>query len=109
MLSCKVTPRPTASSVGLPSAWGLTMNTGTAGRTFPVFVQGWILDDRSLAPPACGDVIDVILSFVPAAVAPMPGRCALRGTARPAYGRTPVDGGGGLHWLMEVSGDRWAA
>ncbi|WP_137872822.1 DUF6578 domain-containing protein [Rhodococcus sp. Q] len=85
------------------------MNTGTAGRTFPVFVQGWILDDRSLAPPACGDVIDVILSFVPAAVAPMPGRCALRGTARPAYGRTPVDGGGGLHWLMEVSGDRWAA
>ena len=109
MLSRKVAPRPTASSVGFPSARGLTMNTGTAGRSFPVFVPGWILDDRSLAPPACGDVVDVNLTFTPAATGPAPGRSALRGTARPAYGRTPVERPDGLYWLGEVSGDGWAA
>ncbi|MFD4470400.1 DUF6578 domain-containing protein [Rhodococcus sp. NPDC058505] len=79
-----------------------------ARHALPVFVPGWLLDDRSLAPPAVGDVIEVSLALA-ADADPPPWTRPVRATVRPAYGRSPVDGGDGLRWLLEVSGDGWAA
>ncbi|CAM2991183.1 Phage tail protein [Prescottella defluvii] len=75
-----------------------------------MFVPGWILDDRSLAPPAVGDLVETHLTFGEAETPPASYAQTFRATARPAYGHMPGgDPESGLHWLHELSGDGWAA
>ncbi|GAB2645079.1 hypothetical protein ABI214_11580 [Prescottella soli] len=86
------------------------MTTTSADRTLAVFVPGWILDDRSLAPPTVGDLVETVLAFDPAQSPPASYAQTFRATARPAYGRMPGnDPETDLCWLHEVSGDGWAA
>lgn len=86
------------------------MTTASAHHTLTVFVPGWILDDRSLAPPAVGDVVETVLTFGEAQAPPASYAEAFRATARPVYGRMPgSDPDDGLRWLHELSGDGWAA
>ncbi|ORI15811.1 hypothetical protein [Rhodococcus sp. 1168] len=59
----------------------------TADRFLTVFVPGWVLDSRSLAPPARGDVIDVALAIYPAGPTPSPCARTVRATVRPLFGR----------------------
>ncbi len=69
-----------ASSIGSSSGWGVTMIAVTVDRTLAVFVPGWVLDDGSLAPPARGDVVEVVLSFHPTGQTPSPCRQTVRAT-----------------------------
>ncbi|MCA1007095.1 hypothetical protein LCL87_15325 [Rhodococcus hoagii] len=86
------------------------MTTASAHRTLAVFVPGWILDDRSLAPPAVGDLVETVLTFDDAHTPPASFAQTFRATARPTYGRMPgSDPESGLRWLHELSGDGWAA
>ncbi|PTR21202.1 hypothetical protein C8K36_11632 [Rhodococcus sp. OK519] len=86
------------------------MTTASAHRTLTVFVPGWILDDRSLAPPAVGDLVETPLTFGEAETPPASYAQTFRATARPAYGHMPGgDPESGLRWLHELSGDGWAA
>ncbi|MBV6762758.1 hypothetical protein [Rhodococcus opacus] len=99
-----------ASSIGSSSAWGVTMIAETAYRALAVFVPGWVLDDRSLAPPACGDVVEVVLTFHPTGPTPSPCGQTVRATVRPVFGHTPYsDPEGGLRWPLEAIGDGWSA
>lgn len=87
-----------------------TMTAETADRTLAVYVPGWILDDGSLAPPARGDVVEVILTFDPTDPTHSPCGQTVRATARPVFGHTPYSHPeGGLRWPLEVIGDGWSA
>ncbi|WP_420879530.1 hypothetical protein [Rhodococcus sp. (in: high G+C Gram-positive bacteria)] len=86
------------------------MTTASARRTLAVFVPGWILDDRSLAPPAVGDLVETPLTFGESETPPQSYAQTFRTIARPAYGRMPGgDPENGPRWLHELSGDGWAA
>lgn len=86
------------------------MTTTSAHRTLAVLVPGWILDDRSLAPPAVGDLVETSLTFGESETPPQSYAQTFRTIARPAYGRMPGgDPEKGLRWLHELSGDGWAA
>ncbi|TQF68250.1 hypothetical protein FK531_14165 [Rhodococcus spelaei] len=85
------------------------MTAESADRTLPVFVPGWVLDDRSLAPPALGDLVDVVLTFDPTDPT-VPGAHTVRATVRPLLGLTPYgEPDGELRWPHEVVGDGWSA
>ncbi|MEV0948620.1 hypothetical protein [Rhodococcus sp. NPDC049939] len=99
-----------ASFIGSSSAWGSTMVAETASRTIRVLVPGWVLDDRSLAPPSLGDVVEVLVQFIPSGSLASPIEQSVQATARPVFGRMP--GGhpdGGLRWLLSLFGDGWSA
>ncbi|NKR95748.1 hypothetical protein GS473_01920 [Rhodococcus hoagii] len=84
------------------------MTIASARRMLAVFVPGWILDDRSLAPPAVGDLVETPLTFGEAEAPSASYAQTFRATARPAYGRMPgSDPARGLRWLHELSGDGW--
>ncbi|MCZ4590058.1 hypothetical protein O4328_41615 [Rhodococcus opacus] len=99
-----------ASSIGSSSAWGVTMIAETVNRTLAVFVPGWVLDDRSLAPPARGDVVEVVLTFHPTGHTPSPCGQTVQATVRPVFGHTPYSHPEGeLRWPLEAIGDGWSA
>lgn len=82
----------------------------SANRTLAVFVLGWILDDGALAPPARGDVVDVVLTFHPTGATPSPCGQTVRATVRPMFGHTPYNHPeDGPRWPLEVIGDGWSA
>ncbi len=86
------------------------MTAETADRTISVFVPGWVLDDRALAPPDRGDLLDVELTFEPGGQTPSPCERAVQVTARPMFGHAPSGRPDGrLHWPHEVIGDGWSA
>lgn len=85
------------------------MTVDSVDRTIVVFVPGWVLDDRSLAPPSVGDIVEVVLTFHPAA-ASAPGAGTVRTVARPIFGNAPAaHPDGSLRWSIELIGDRWCA
>ncbi|NKT45584.1 hypothetical protein GS676_22395 [Rhodococcus hoagii] len=85
------------------------MTIASAHRMLAVFVPGWVLDDRSLAPPAVGDLVETPLTFGEAEAPSASYTQTFRATARPAYGRMPgSDPARGLRWLHELSGDGWS-
>ena len=99
-----------ASSIGSSSAWGMTMTVETADRLLAVFVPGWVFEDRSLTPPTRGDVVEVVLTFLPSGDTPCPYARTMRATVRPMFGHTPYsDPERGLVWPLEVHGDGWSA
>ncbi|NKT05905.1 hypothetical protein GS485_15805 [Rhodococcus hoagii] len=85
------------------------MTIASARRTLAVFVPGWILDDRSLDPPAVGDLVETSLTFGETETPSASYTQTFRATARPTYGRMPgSDPARGLRWLHELSGDGWS-
>ncbi len=86
------------------------MTANTADHTIVVFIPGWVFDDGGLTPPACGDLIDVELTFHPDGHACSPLGQTMRATVRPIFGHAPSGRPDGpLHWPLEVLGDGWCA
>ncbi|AOW94043.1 hypothetical protein BFN03_18950 [Rhodococcus sp. WMMA185] len=82
----------------------------TASRTLRVLIPGSVLDDRSLAPPSRGDVVEVAVHFIPTGSEASSIEQSMQATARPIFGRMPgVHTDGSLRWLISLFGDGWSA